>query len=403
MATLPFTPVYKEDEIFSIAGKALKLTSKDDIKPHLENLTKLKAVKKIDFSGNTIGIEASAALAEAITANKSVYEALEEVNFADLYTSRLVDEVVESLTHLLPALLKCPNLEIVNLSDNAFGLRTIDSLEAYIANAVSLKHLLLSNNGMGPFAGERIGKALFYLSENKTNAKKEMLETFICGRNRLENGSALYLALGLKSHGKGLKNVKLYQNGIRPRGIMSLIHYGFKFNTQLEILDLQDNTFTATASKTLADTLPIWKDSLKELNLNDCLLKEAGSDLVFDVILKEKFPHLHTLKFEYNEMNQETLENKLCKALEEGNLPELKELQINGNRLDEDSEAIDTLQAKFEEMEIDDFEEVDSEDESEEEEDEKEAFHDVDVAPLEKELASTQIDSLAETLAKTSI
>ena len=143
-----------------------------------------------------------------------------EVNFADLYTSRLVDEVVDSLKFLLPVLLKCPSLEIVNLSDNAFGLRTIELLEDYTAHAVNIKHLILSNNGMGPFAGERIGKALFHLAQNKKAASKSFLETFICGRNRLENGSAVYLALGLKSHSEGLKVVKLYQNGIRPKGCL---------------------------------------------------------------------------------------------------------------------------------------------------------------------------------------
>ena len=402
MATLNFTPVYEDSEVFSIADQALKLTTKEDIQSSLDELAKLAKCTKLDFSGNTIGIEASKYLADFIESHDSIKLNIKEINFADLYTSRLVGEVVESLTALLPVLLKCPELEILNLSDNAFGLRTIDQLEHYISSATHLKHLILSNNGMGPFAGERIGKALFMLAQAKSKANEPMLETFICGRNRLENGSALYLALGLKSHGDGLKVVKLYQNGIRPKGVATLIHYGLKYNKNLEIFDLQDNTFTKHASLIFASALPIWKNTLIELNVNDCLLKAEGSRIVFDVLSNNKFENLKVLKFEYNEMANDTLESAFLPALEKGNLPALITLELNGNRLEEDSEALDILQEYFEDLELDDFEEADSEDE-EEEEDENEKLETVDVDNLEKELLELQIEDLASTLSKAHI
>lgn len=402
MATLHFTPKYEDDEVFSIAGKALKLTTKEDIQPHLDDLAKLKKCKKLDFSGNTIGTEASKALADFLGSTESVRDVVEEINFADMYTSRLVDEVVDSLKALLPVLLKCNKLTILNLSDNAFGLRTIDYLENYIANAVHLKHLILSNNGMGPFAGERIGKALFYLAQNKTKAKESMLETFICGRNRLENGSALYLALGLKSHGDGLKVVKLYQNGIRPKGVATLIHYGLKYNTKLEIIDLQDNTFTTAASLVLAKNLPLWKNTLVELNLNDCLLKAKGSKEVFKVFEDNTFENLETLRFEYNEMEQDTLETVFLPAIEDNKFPKLKNLEINGNRFEEDSDPVNALMDHFEDLELDDLEEPDSEEEEEEEE-EEEKMEEIETSKIENELIEIQIDNLAQELSKASI
>lgn len=406
MASLHFSPTHEDSETFSIANRALKLTSGADIEPHLEELAKLATCSKLDLSGNTIGVEASKRLAQFIETHDSVRKAVTEINFADLYTSRLVDEVVESLNCLLPVLLKCEKLEILNLSDNAFGLRTIDSLENYIANAVHLKHLILSNNGMGPFAGERIGKALFQLAQNKKAKGEPFLETFICGRNRLENGSALYLALGLKSHGDGLQNVRLYQNGIRPKGVATLIHYGLKFNKNLKVLDLQDNTFTKSASSILAANLPIWRESLLELNVNDCLLKEKGSEEVFKVFFDHKFTKLERLKFNYNEMNQESVETNLIPALEKGHLPSLKELEINGNRLQEDSEALDTLQGMFEDLELDDLEELDSdedEDEDKDEDDEEEKLEEVETELLEKELLELSVNDLTEDLSKTHI
>ncbi|KAH3903189.1 related to Ran GTPase-activating protein 1 [Saccharomycodes ludwigii] len=405
MASLDFTPVHEDDEVYSITGKALKLTTAENIKPYIDDLLKLKKVTKIDFSGNTIGIEASKSLADAISHHSSIYENVIEVNFADLYTSRLVDEVVESLKYLLSTsggLLKCSKLEILNLSDNALGLRTIDILEKFIANAIQLKHLILSNNGMGPFAGERIGKALYTLAQNKKKQNKPMLETFICGRNRLENGSAVYLALGLKSHGDGLRCVKLYQNGIRPRGIATLLKYGLKYNSKLEILDLQDNTFTSTASLILAETLPVWKHSLRELNVNDCLLKTPGCDAVLKVFSQVEFVNLAKLKLQYNEMAHETLVNELIPALKNKKLPSLNLLELNGNRLLEDSDDLDELANVFggEIDDLDDLEELDSEDEDEEDadEDNEEELEDIDTNELEKALDENEISKLTEAL-----
>lgn len=391
---------------YSIAGKGLKITTEDDIKSHLDALRALESVESLDFSGNTLGLEASKALAATISENSAIRDHLKDVNFADLYTSRLVDEVVASLAVLLPALLKCPKLTIVNLSDNAFGLRTIDHLEQFIENAVQLRHLLLSNNGMGPFAGERIGKALYKLAENKRKNKSyPPLETFICGRNRLENGSSLYLALGLKNLGPGLKTVKLYQNGIRPQGVSNLIHYGLQHNPNLEILDLQDNTFTKSASMVLALALPTWKKSLKELNLNDCLLKGDGARAVLEALHDGNFQKLETLKLEYNELTQDSLEEFLLPAIKNNKFPSIKTLELNGNILDEDSEALVELSGKFDKLILDDLEDPITDSEEEEDEDESdndEKFDEnIDVLKIESEIK--EIDELTDALAQTTL
>ncbi|SCV04462.1 LAME_0H18624g1_1 [Lachancea meyersii CBS 8951] len=407
MTSLDFSALHEKNTIFSVANQALKLTSAEEIKPILEDLAKLPKVTKLDFSGNTIGIEASRALAESIQKSPKIKDHLLEINFADLYTSRLVDEVVESLNIFVPTWLECPQLSIVNLSDNAFGLRTIDSLESYISQAAQLQHLILSNNGMGPFAGERIGKALFKLAKLKQSQGKPLLETFICGRNRLENGSATHLALGLKAHGSGLKTVRLYQNGIRPQGVAVLLKHGLSNNKNLEVLDLQDNTFTTSASLILADALPVWRESLVELNVNDCLLKGPGANAVIQVLNEHTFTNLHTLKLQYNELTQDTLVSGLLPAIQSENLPALKFLELNGNRLEEDSEALTELDESFDGNldELDDLEEVDSEDEEEEESEEEseEVMTVADFDALEKAFTELQVDELTDQMAQASI
>ncbi|KAH3677093.1 hypothetical protein WICMUC_001848 [Wickerhamomyces mucosus] len=393
MATLDFIPTYKEEEIYSIANKSIKFDSYDDIKPYLDELVtkaSTSTIKKLDFSGNTIGIEASKFLGDVLTKLTS----LEEVNFADLFTGRLKDEIPKSLQYLLPPLIPLKKLTILNLSDNAFGLMTIDELEDFLSKAVYLEHLILSNNGMGPFAGARIGKSLYKLSANKKALKLSSLKTFICGRNRLENGSIDYLAIGLRNH-IDLQVVKLYQNGIRPQGIAKLILQGLRFNKELTILDLQDNTITRKSALVLADTLSNWL-KLKELNVNDCLLNPLGSlKLIESFHQGEILNKFEILRLQYNELDIHAL--TLLKSVIADKLPNLKTLELNGNRFEEDSSIIDEINEIFEDRgfgeldELDDLEELDSEDEDEEDESEEEAEEEeIELDELEKELEQIQ-------------
>ncbi|KAM9903266.1 hypothetical protein OXX79_003465 [Metschnikowia pulcherrima] len=352
------------ESTFSLAGKQIKFNAAEDIKSYAQALIEQTGVRKIDISGNTLGIEASKEFAAAIIAHK---ETLAEVDFSDIYTGRLNTEIPQSLDHLLPALLQCRNLKIVNLSDNAFGLQTIDPIEAYLGQAVSVEHLILSNNGMGPFAGARIGKALY----------------------------------------------KLYQNGIRPAGVEKLISQGLARNTHLQVLDLQDNTLTSRAAVALAESLGQWT-GLSELNLNDSLLKPKGS-----LVLAEKLatgverPSFKTLKLQYNELEADALK-RLVSAIK-GKLPALSKLELNGNRFDEECDEISAITELLEDRdgeldELDDLEELDSDEESDDEEEGEDTFDDfdADLDQLETELAGKSVedadqgvDAIADELAGT--
>jgi Ran GTPase-activating protein 1 len=246
---------------------------------------------------------------------------------------------------------------------------------------------------MGPFAGARIGKSLYRLSASKQKANQPSLKTFICGRNRLENGSSGFLSLGLKAH-KDLRVVKLYQNGIRPQGIANLILNGLKHNKELSVLDLQDNTITTKSAKILAENLSNWKN-LKELNVNDCLLKPKGALSLVNSFNASVWNNLEVLKLQYNELDETALE-VLADAVK-SKFPNLKVLELNGNRFEEENSTIEEISAVFEERgfgeldELDDLEEVDSDEEEEEEEEEEEgAAEEIDFHALEKELQIEQ-------------
>lgn len=57
---------------FSLHGQGLKLNTRADIEPHLKALRELKDVEEVHFGGNTLGVEASEALAEVLSTLKSL-------------------------------------------------------------------------------------------------------------------------------------------------------------------------------------------------------------------------------------------------------------------------------------------------------------------------------------------
>lgn len=385
----------EDSKIFSLRNKGLKFNVEADIKEYIDQLTALKSIESIDISGNTISPECSKSLADAILVHK---DTVKDINFQDIYVSRDKFEIPASLNYLFEALLQLPNLSVLNLSDNALGQDTIDLLEDFISK-VQVEHLILSNNGLGPFSGARIGKALFKNGRSRDQSGSKPLLSFWCGRNRLENGSCEALAIGFKAN-KHLREIKLYQNGIRPLGLSKLISFGLGELKELEVVDLQDNTMTIPGSFALSKVLSNWSNLL-ELNLNDCLMKPKGSLQVIESLSQLKTNNIQILRLQYNELDEESLD-VLARSV--ANFKDLSSIELNGNRFEEDSESIQKIQDIFEQRglgeidELDDLEELDSEDEedsedSEDETEEKEDDSDIEsrLKELENELAKVSI------------
>jgi Ran GTPase-activating protein 1 len=59
-------------KVFSIEGKGLKLTTAEDIEPHIQDLKSNDQVEEVRFLGNTLGIEASEALAKVLQTKKNL-------------------------------------------------------------------------------------------------------------------------------------------------------------------------------------------------------------------------------------------------------------------------------------------------------------------------------------------
>lgn len=303
----------------------------------------------------------------------------------------------------------------------------------FLSKHVPLQHLILNNNGLGPHAGVMIANALSELSVRKDEARSKglrvpNLETIICGRNRLESGSMEAWARAFSLH-KGLREVKMVQNGIRQEGIALLIREGLKHCTELRILDLQDNTFTIIGSRVLAETVPTWKQ-IVELGVGDSLLSAKGANLVAQALKKGENEKLATLRLQYNDIDASALAEFSTAA--STSLPSLKRIELNGNKFSEEDDAVEALRellgkrkeksgqnedeeewgldslSDLEDESDDDEDDEAAEEQEEEEEKEERAEHAVrDAEKAEEENVAQRkdddVDALAERLGKTEI
>ncbi|RMZ09438.1 hypothetical protein D0860_04255 [Hortaea werneckii] len=412
-------------KVFSLKGQALKLDTAADLEPHIADLKTATDIEEFHLEGNTIGVSAAQHLA-SILATKP---ALRYANLADIFTGRLLSEIPQALDALLQALLQCPNLTTLNLNDNAFGLNTVEPLRPFLSQHTPLQHLYLNNNGLGPAAGTLVAQALEQLAANKQGKNVPHLETVVCGRNRLENGSmeAWVKAYQANCH---VLTVKMVQNGIRQEGIKTLLSQGLSACKDLRVLDLQDNTFTALAARTLADVLPTsWKE-LVDLGVGDCLLSARGGRMLGGALAKGENKRVEVLRLQFNEIDSTGL-----KALADASkvLPRLRRVEVNGNKFAEEDPSVEVLQEVLsrrkenaaEEFpgvdeedeeawgldELDELEEEDSEEEEEGEGDEdvedeeEQVVKDSDAAEQEPvaERKDKEVDDLANALGKTEL
>jgi Ran GTPase-activating protein 1 len=405
-------------KIFSLEGKGLKLDTATDIEPHIQSLKNNTEIEEVRILGNTLGIGACEALAEVLKTNKN----LQVANLADIYTGRLLAEIPPALDALLKALLTLPKLHTINLSDNAFGLNTQAPLVSFLSAHTPLENLILNNNGLGPHAGVLIADALTELAAKKKQANAPPLRMVICGRNRLENGSMAAWAKAYATHNQ-ITYIKMVQNGIRQEGITHLIKEGLKHLPALEVLDLQDNTFTAMGARALSDVISEW-GKLKELGIGDCLLSARGGVMLGEALRAGKNAKLEVLRLQYND-----IDSKGIKALTEAQdqLPKLRRVELNGNKFSEEDISIEKLKevldarrekdgppledGEHDDWGMDELDELDDESDEEEEEqvEEEEArekeLERADEAEEENvpQQRSTSVDELADMLGKTEI
>ena len=330
-----------EVQEFSIADRKLKLGTAEDVREHVEFIRAHRQLKIVALNGNTFGVDAAKALAEAVDG----LEDIEEFHLNDGFTGRMKEEVhicVEAFAHVLKTKEK---LRRVDFSDNAFGPVGAKAVAILLEKAGGLEELILNNNGLGPEGGRIIAQALLDVQgRNEAAERASALRRLEIGRNRLENGSAELMSQALRAHGR-LEEISLPQNGIRPEGVAELCH-GIAGNPALIKLNLQDNTFTTVGSQALAVALGKL-DALQTLNIGDCLLGSQGCDMIVDALAAAACP-LESLNLQYNEMSEEGVKN-IIRHLDK--FAHLKVLMLNGNSFNPVGEAATELKETLKRVE----------------------------------------------------
>lgn len=126
-----------------------------------------------------MSFDAAKALSEEI---KNI-ENLKYVNYRDIFVSRKKTDLPASLKELMLAIEE-KKIEILDLSDNAFGPIGVKSFDFFISKTYTLRELYLENNGLGPEGAESLADTLL----GNDNIK---LQVLVINRNRLENKGAI--------------------------------------------------------------------------------------------------------------------------------------------------------------------------------------------------------------------
>jgi Ran GTPase-activating protein 1 len=332
-------------------------------------------------------------------------------DFADIFTGRLITEIPIALSALCDSLIDKEHLVEVNLSDNAFGGRSVDPIVPFLSKNPSFQIFRLNNNGLGPEGGTVIADAL------RDNAavrkaipaeKRSSLRILVCGRNRLEDGSASAWAEAFAAHGT-LVEVRMPQNGIRMDGSVALAG-GLAKNAGLELLDLQDNTLSQPGDQAFANALPSWPD-LHTLNFSDCVLSEEGEvPQVIEALAKGSNPRLRTLQLQNDNLENGTV-TVLARAIGT-HLKAVTRIEFQENDADEEDAGIETLR---ENLIVRGGKFLFSDEEEEEEEEEEDELQDAEEGDVSTEFlefleategeddADQEADKLADLLDKVSL
>ncbi|XP_054745002.1 ran GTPase-activating protein [Anastrepha obliqua] len=314
-----------KEEGLSFEDKQLTWDTAEDVADIVKALETTKVVHYLKLGGNTLGIDAAAAIAKGLEKHPEFRKAL----WYNMFSRRLKTETPLSLKHLGNGLMTAgAKLTVLDLSDNALGPNGMVGLEDLLRSPVvySLQELRLNNCGLGIGGGKMLSKAILDCHKSSVAAGTPLqLKVFIAGRNRLENDGAKAIAK-IFSTLKTLVEIAMPQNSIYHVGIAALAA-GFEENHNLRILNLNDNTVTEKGAAALAEAFAS-TPLLQEINFGDCLLKNHGA-YHFAEALAENHSQLEVVDLGFNEIGAnggvvlvEALQNK----------PNLKTLNLDGNQ-----------------------------------------------------------------------
>lgn len=332
----------------TLNNNVVKLDTREQVLPYITAINNLPLLEEISFAGSSLSIWAAYALADALRAKTM----LRRADFSDCFSGRVQPEIAPAVDALVSAFLEIPALEAISLADNAFGTDVQGPLARLVQSHTPLQELDISNIGLGPEAGIPVARALRTLAGAKARAGAAPLRTLLCSRNRLVQDDDDVLAgmpewaAALAAHPQ-LRTVRLGTNGLRREGMDLLVSQGLAGVRGLEVLDLQDNTFTARGRThtALAQAVAGWP-GLRVLNVNDSMLGSRGAALLVAALARVEDSKLEALKLVGNNINGA---NTAALAAAFGRLSSLRAVELNLNNFPEDDAGYEALKRLLQE------------------------------------------------------
>ncbi|KIY62378.1 RNI-like protein [Cylindrobasidium torrendii FP15055 ss-10] len=382
--------------VADFTDRALKLETPEAVEALFKGID-LARVEKLVMTGNVVGIGGGEGLGNVIRKMPN----LRIAKLDSIFITKTIDEIPPAMTFICSALAECKNLKDVNISSNAFGVRSVDPIVPLLKISSTFETLNLMNLGLNSEGGRRIAQLI--LESVKDSKVPPSIRTLICSRNRLEDPSAaawgaLLGALPL------LERFEIENNGFFEDGILA-IATGLQSCPALKHLYIRDavvakydydenpDAISERGWKALADVVRGAKN-LETLSLPDTSYRTDGCAELVAALGEGTYPHLETLNLFGNEFDDSHYE--ALKDAVETNLPALKLLDLALNDDLEDNETLTALgallKARGGTLNLVDPDDIDSDEEQEVEEEKP--------SPAPAPPAADEVDELAEAMAK---
>lgn len=263
-----------------------------------------------------------------------------------IFISRSIEEIPSALISICDALSECRYLTELDLSSNAFGVRTVEPLASLLSTHLSLQVIKLANNGLNSEGGRIVAKSLVQAAKRRKElGQPPSLRVLILSRNRLEDASASAWAEAIAVN-SALEQFEISNAGIREDGILALAS-GLVHCPDLVHLRLRDNVIANADKregkrgwKAIADVIRGAK-KLEYLDVSACFLQNDGCREVIDALGHQSYARLRTIRLDTNDFGEKHYAR--LRAAVSDTLPALRFLNLTGNEDLEDNSALEAI------------------------------------------------------------